>query len=66
MSDPIARAKAINDKYQAEVAAAIYAINKAIVLIGVIVLMGVSFWVADQKIADTDRTNQESINVVRR
>lgn len=66
MSEPLARAKAINEKYQAEVARQIHAINKAIVLIGVLALIGISFSVADEKFKKADLINQEVSNAYRR
>ncbi len=65
MSDVLSKAKSINVKYQEDVAALICAINKAIVLIGVLALVGISLVVADQKLADDDRTNQEVSNAYR-
>jgi len=66
LSDALSKAKSINVKYQEDVAAMIYAINKAIVLIGVLALVGISLVVADQKFADDDRANQEITHVYRR
>lgn len=59
MSDIQARLKAINAKQTAEYARLYDASGKAIVLIGVLALFGISLVVADQKFADDDRTNQE-------
>jgi hypothetical protein len=50
------------ERYFTEVARLINAVNQAIVLIGVLTLLGISFAVADMKIADDDRTNQEVSN----
>lgn len=50
------------ERYFTEVARLINAVNQAIVLIGVLTLLGISFAVADMKIADDDRANQEVSN----
>lgn len=54
------------ERYFTEVARLINAVNQAIVLIGVLALLGISFAVADMKIADDDRTNQEVTHAYRR
>lgn len=70
MSEPLARAKAINEKYQAEVARQIHAINKAIVLIGALALTGIAFFgvMASQEghQKKVDLINQEQVTTWKR
>lgn len=54
------------ERYFTEVTRLINAVNQAIVLIGVLALLGISFAVADMKIADDDRTNQEQVTTWKR
>lgn len=60
MSEPLARAKAINEKYQAEVARQITAINKAILVVWLFAALGlIALSEADRQFKAENLRNQE-------
>lgn len=60
MSEPLARAKAINEKYQAEVAKQIKAINQAILVVWLFTVLGIiALSEADSRFKAENLRNQE-------